>query len=232
MAIVKYIQTDAVVYNVSFLLHGLSCLSLHILGELLRYTLASGQVSEAQYKVRGKQWNLCKKDMRYSNLVRDCLVVGLESINSTQSTCIEFRWKELAVNTFNLFISHSWTYSDAYDGLINLLDLRAYFYYRNYSVPKDDPLHTNGTDLQLYNAIKNKISPCSVILILAGVYSSYSKWIENEIYIAKNEFLSNKPIVAIEPWGSERTSIRVKEAAAITVGWNTDSIVSAIRALA
>ena len=136
------------------------------------------------------------------------------------------------MRTFNLFISHSWTYSDTYDGLINLLDSRAYFYYRNYSVPKDDPLHTNGTDWQLYNAIKNKVAPCSVILILAGVYSSYSKWIENEIYIAQNEFLSNKPIVAIEPWGSERTSVRVKEAAAITVGWNTDSIVSAIRALA
>ena len=136
------------------------------------------------------------------------------------------------MRTFNLFISHSWTHSDAYDRLVNLLDSRTYFDYSNYSVPKDDPLHTNGTDLQLYNAIKAKMARCSVILILAGVYASYSKWIDNEIYISKNEFLSNKPIVAIEPWGSERTSVTVKDAADKIVRWNTDSIVSAIRDLA
>ena len=36
---------------------------------------------------------------------------------------------------YNLFISHSWAYGDAYDGLINLLNKRRYFEYRNYSVP-------------------------------------------------------------------------------------------------
>jgi len=38
---------------------------------------------------------------------------------------------------YNLFISHSWTYSDAYDRLVDLLDNASYFSYRNYSVPKD-----------------------------------------------------------------------------------------------
>ena len=51
------------------------------------------------------------------------------------------------MKTFNLFISHSWAYSDAYEKLVNLLDARAYFSYRNYSVPQDDPLHTNGNRL-------------------------------------------------------------------------------------
>ena len=39
----------------------------------------------------------------------------------------------------------------------------------------------------------------------------------------------NKKIIAIEPWGAERTSTVVKNAADIIVKWNTDSIVSAIR---
>lgn len=41
---------------------------------------------------------------------------------------------------YNLFISHSWTYSDAYDRLVDLLDNASYFSYRNYSVPKDNPI--------------------------------------------------------------------------------------------
>lgn len=136
------------------------------------------------------------------------------------------------MKTFNLFISHSWIYSDEYKRLVNLLDSKTNFVYSNYSVPKDDPIHTNGTDRQLYNAIKNKMSPCSVVLILAGVYASYSKWIDKEIYIARKEFNNDKPIIAIEPWGSERTSVLVKESADRIVNWNTESIVSAIKALA
>jgi ribonuclease HI len=50
---------------------------------------------------------------------------------------------------------------------------------------------------------------CDVIIILAGVYSSYSKWIDKEIKIAKN-FSTPKPILAIEPWASEKTSLIVK----------------------
>ncbi len=136
------------------------------------------------------------------------------------------------MKTYNLFVSHSWAYSNAYDGLVNLLDARKYFFYRNSSVPKDDPLHTSGTDKALYAAIKKKVSPCSVVLILAGVYGSYSKWIDKEIQIAQTEFSVSKPIIAIKPRGSQRTSTKVTEAADKIVGWNTESIVSAIRELA
>lgn len=100
---------------------------------------------------------------------------------------------------YNLFISHSWTYSDAYENLTGLLDNANYFTYKNYSVPKNDPIHNANNDRQLYNAIEEQIRHASVVLILAGVYSSYSKWIDKEIEIAQN---LNKPILAIEPWGS------------------------------
>ena len=43
--------------------------------------------------------------------------------------------------TYNLFISHSWAYGDAYDNLCSLLDKASNFSYSNYSVPKDDPVH-------------------------------------------------------------------------------------------
>ena len=128
--------------------------------------------------------------------------------------------------TYNLFISHSWNYSDTYDGLIDLLNAKPYFDYKNYSVPKNDPIHNAPYDYQLKAAIRNQMQHASCILILAGVYSSYSKWINIEIQLAQE---MGKKIIAIEPWGAERTSIVVKNAADETVRWNTDSIVRAIR---
>lgn len=127
---------------------------------------------------------------------------------------------------YNLFISHSWTYSDAYEKLVDLLNAAPYFSYKNYSVPKNDPIHNAPYDYQLKAAIRNQMQHASYVLILAGVYSTYSKWINIEIELA-NEL--GKRIIAIEPWGAEKTSTVVKNAADETVKWQTSSIVKAIR---
>lgn len=126
--------------------------------------------------------------------------------------------------TYRLFISHSWKYGDAYDRIIEFFEEHGLDYY-NHSVPQDDPVHTNGTDKQLREAIDAKIKGTSCVLILAGVYSSYSKWINKEIEIA-NAY--NKPIIAIEPWDSSRTSKVVKDNAHKIVKWQGKSIVNAI----
>jgi hypothetical protein len=136
------------------------------------------------------------------------------------------------MKTYNLFISHSWGYSDAYSRLISLLRNRNYFAFKDYSVPQDDPIHNAGTDAQLRAAIRNQMSPCHVVLIPAGVYATYSKWINIEIDLATRGFTNPKPILAIRPWASERTSVPVQAAADEIVGWNTESIVAAIRRVA
>lgn len=130
----------------------------------------------------------------------------------------------------HLFISHSWTYKDQYKKLVNLLN-NSRLEFKNYSVPKDDPIHTKGTKEQLRSAIAEKIRNCHIVLVVAGVYSSYSKWINIEIEIAKNEWVKSKPIIAIEPSGSQHTSQHVKDNADEIVGWNTNSIVEAINKL-
>lgn len=135
------------------------------------------------------------------------------------------------MKTRNLFISHSWSYPNQYDRLVNLLRARGYFAFNNYSVPPDNPIHGADTDTQLRQAIRNKMSLCHVVLILAGVYATYSKWINIEIDLAKNGFIYAKPIIAIRPRGNERISERVRLAADRIVGWNTDSVVEAIRDL-
>lgn len=129
---------------------------------------------------------------------------------------------------YNLFISHSRAYKKAYNDLKGLLNAKLYFSYKDYSVPEDDPIHNAGSDSELKAAIKRQMQPASCIIILAGVYATYSKWINIEIELAKS---MNKKIIAIQPWAAERTSSVVKNAADKIVGWNTNSVVGAIREL-
>jgi len=129
--------------------------------------------------------------------------------------------------TYRLFISHSWKYSDAYEKMVQFLDDQSISYY-DHSVPQDDPVHTNGTDRQLREAIDAKIRGCSGVIILAGVYASYSKWINEEIAISGDY---GKSIIAVEPWDSDRTSAVVKDAADRIVKWQSKPLADAIREL-
>lgn len=135
------------------------------------------------------------------------------------------------LRTYNLFISHSWAYGDAYENLVKLLNAALNFTYRNYSVPEDDPIYGANTDSQLRAAIKRQMDCASVVLILAGVYATYSKWINQEIELAKS-YNPTKKIIAIAPWGAERISTPVRVNANEIVRWSTSSIVDAIRRLA
>jgi len=130
---------------------------------------------------------------------------------------------------YNLFISHSWSYSDAYEKLIALLEKSPYFSFRDYSVARDDPIHDAPNSQALYDAIKRQMAPCHVVLVMAGVYATYSTWIRKEIRIAKTEYQTPKPVIAVKPWAQTNISHFVRENADDIVAWNTDSIVDAIR---
>lgn len=136
------------------------------------------------------------------------------------------------MRTHHLFISHSWAYSDAYERLVGLLNKRPYFRFKDYSVPRYDPIHDARSIAALRAAIRRRMAPCGVVLILAGVYATYSRWIDEEIALAQKGFRSPKPIVAIRPRGNRRMSKPVMQAADRVVRWNKDSIVSAIREVA
>ena len=131
---------------------------------------------------------------------------------------------------YNLFISHSWSYGDAYEKLRKLLDADRRFSYRDYSVPKNDPVHNAPNVQALYDAIKQQIVFCHVVVIMAGKYATYSKWIQREIQIAKRDF--SKPVVAVAPWGAQQISSVVQANANRIARWNTPSIVGAIREVA
>lgn len=127
---------------------------------------------------------------------------------------------------FNIFISHSWGYGGHYDTLTGFLDERPYFNWRDYSVPKEDPIHNARTRAALRAALKEKIRHASCVIVTAGVYCSYSDWIEEEIDIAQE---LGKPIIGVRLWGAQRMSSLVQDNADVIVSWNKESIVNAIK---
>jgi len=132
-----------------------------------------------------------------------------------------------ALKTYDLFLSHMWRKTDnsEYYKLESFLKEANNFSWRNYSVPEHDPLGTK-TDKELREALNRHIRPVNCFLIVSGMYVNHRKWIIEELEIATSY---GKPIVGIIPWGQERTPLEVQNAANEMVGWNTESIVAAVR---
>lgn len=128
-----------------------------------------------------------------------------------------------ALRTYRFFISHAWRYSDDYYRIVRLLDNAPNFSGSNYSVPEHDPLET-GDDLE--EALKTQIRPVQIVIILAGMYVNHSEWIEFEMDFADQ---IGKPMIGVRPWGQQREPREVKDRVKEMVGWNTASVVSAIR---
>lgn len=125
---------------------------------------------------------------------------------------------------YNIFISHAWKRSEHYKKIVKWLD-DSDIEYKNYSVPEDDPLETK-TKKELKESLTNQIKPSSCVIILAGMYAAYSDWIEYEIDEATR---MGKYIIGVEPWGQEKVPTIVSNNADVMVGWNSDSVVNAIK---
>lgn len=128
------------------------------------------------------------------------------------------------VGIYNIFISHSWGYGDDYETLKGFLD-DSRLYWRDYSVPKDDSIHNVRSRIALRTALAEKIRHASCVIVPAGVYCSYSDWIEEEIVLALE---MDKPIIGVRLWGAERISSLVQDNADVIVGWNKESVAKAV----
>lgn len=125
---------------------------------------------------------------------------------------------------YNLFISHAWHRSEHYKKVVEWLD-DSNITYRNYSVPEENPLHS-GNKTKLKEDLTAQIRPASCIIILSGMYAAHSEWIEYEI----NEAVRmGKYIIGVRPWGQERVPVIVQNNADVMVGWNSASVINAIK---
>src|SRR4051812_33534680 len=88
--------------------------------------------------------------------------------------------------TYNVFISHAWSYTKGYDRVVELLNEAPRFNWRNYSAPRSDPAVDRSTTVgkkKLVEELKDQIRPAQVVLVIAGMYASYSEWIQAEMDI-------------------------------------------------
>lgn len=127
--------------------------------------------------------------------------------------------------TYNVFISHSWAYIDDLKNLRNLLNDRSYFNVEFEEATPDEPINSENAEY-IKRRLREKIRNADIVLGIAGMYASYSDWMEWELDTAiKNDI----PIVGVIPRGQERISRVVYSRSKQDVRWNTESIVTAIR---
>jgi hypothetical protein len=131
------------------------------------------------------------------------------------------------LKTRPLFISHAWTHDKQYEKMVEWLNAAPNFSWKNCSVPNYDSL-PDKTSKGLSAGMTRQISPAQGVIILAGMYASQSAWIDYELSEAVR---MDKIIIGVTPWGQERVPVNIQSAATIMVGWNSASVIQAVRDL-
>jgi hypothetical protein len=137
----------------------------------------------------------------------------------------------MSTRQIHIFISHAWAYSNHYDTLAEWIFGepwsvgQASLDFRDYSIPKNNPIHNVSSTSMLQDAIFTQIKKSHVVVIPSGMYAHYSKWIQKEIDGAK---LFGKPILAVNPWGQQKKPGVVLNNADEGVGWNKQPVINAI----
>ncbi|MFA6570984.1 MAG: TIR domain-containing protein [Bacteroidota bacterium] len=126
---------------------------------------------------------------------------------------------------YHIFISHSWKYPNDLENLRNLLRERGYFNVEFEEASADEPINSANA-YYIKKRLTEKITNSNIVLGIAGMYASYSDWMEWELDKAIE---LGVPIVGVIPRGQERISQTVSSRSEEDVRWNTESIVAAIR---
>ena len=98
-----------------------------------------------------------------------------------------------SLRDYHILISHSWDYNMHYETIRGWLNDTPFFLWTDYSVPITRPLTVSGVN-ELKQKIRDRISLCSCVIILSGMYVVYSDWIDFEIDTA---VAMGKPIIGI-----------------------------------
>jgi hypothetical protein len=127
---------------------------------------------------------------------------------------------------YKIFISHSWQYTDTLEALRNLINARGYFSATYEESTRDNPINSDDEGY-VKRRLTQKIANSDVTLALAGVYASHSSWMQWELDKAIELGI---PVIGVIPRGQDRISSIVSTRSVVNIKWNTESIVSAIRA--
>lgn len=124
-----------------------------------------------------------------------------------------------------VFISHSWKYSDHFHEIKSMLDDAPGVEWYDHSVTSNDPIEA-WLPNHLRKKLRDKIRTTNIVIVLAGMYTAHSAWMEEEIKIATS---MGKPIVGIIPPGNERAPRVVQDHADEIVRFERREILRSIR---
>lgn len=130
--------------------------------------------------------------------------------------------------SYDLFISHAWSYDERYQGICRLLGNVQGFSWRDYSAPRDYPAVNPNTEVgrnTLRRILSERVRQSSCFVLSAGMFVNHRYWVQAEIEFAQ---YWRKPIVGILRRGQERTPQLVYDVADEVVAWNSSSLTNAI----
>lgn len=127
--------------------------------------------------------------------------------------------------TYKVFISHCWDYNDVLQNLKKMLDGSGYFLAEYTQVEKGHPINSEYAPA-IKAQITQRLNDSDIVLAIAGIYASYSDWMQWEMDKARDLGLK---VIGVIPRGQERISSQVYSRSVEDVRWNADSIVDAIR---
>ncbi len=127
--------------------------------------------------------------------------------------------------TYRIFISHAWNYNAEYLKLIEYLRGAKNFNFINCSINNTGRIDPENKEA-LRESIITQIRPVDAVVMLAGMYSRSSEWLDFELKYAK---MWNKPIVVVKPWEGGLIPAALSERDFHIVDWITSMMVDAIK---
>ncbi len=128
-------------------------------------------------------------------------------------------------NPIRVIVAHGWIRDDDYSRVIEYLETAENFFYRNLSKPDESGPGGDSTAARR-TAIAEALKEAEIVVCSAGTWERYHDWARYTVERAEELEL---PVIAIEHFGPREMDVRLKGHAAEAVGWDSRSIVDAIR---
>ena len=128
-------------------------------------------------------------------------------------------------NPIRLYAVHGWHRDEDYARLFEYIESADNFFYRALSDP--DAVSPQGDGVAARRSlISDALKEAECVVCAAGTWERFNDWARYTVEAARRLDL---PVVVIEHFGPKDMDVRLKGFAAETVGWDSRSIVDAIR---
>ena len=128
-------------------------------------------------------------------------------------------------NPIRLYAVHGWQQDEDYVRLFEYMESADNFFYRTLSDPGAHSPQGDGPAARR-SLINEALKQTECVVCTAGTWEHFNDWARFTVETARSLDI---PVVAVEHFGPKNIDIRLKGHAAETVGWDSRSIVDAIR---